>query len=214
MRFDFDTESSILARIARRALPQPSRGSGDYRISGLSGDDSLKLSHLVPASLMPAAVLVGLIMREPEPTVLLTCRAPTLVAQGGDICFVGGKSEPFDRDAADTALREAEEEIGLQREFVQLLGFLPDHLMLASGFAVTPVLACLQPGFELTLNGAEVSEAFELPLRDVLDTRNHVMRRRKFADLEFDVCDIVVAGRRIWGGTAGILTSLHRAVTQ
>ena len=159
----------------------------------------------------PAAVLVPLVARGQVPTVLLTRRTDHLHHHPGQISFPGGRVEDADTSPIDTALRETEEEIGLHRRHVELIGTLPDYLT-GTGFRVTPVVGLVTPPFELTLDAFEVAEAFEVPLSHFLDPANHEQhsivhegRVRQFHAMPYQ-------GYFIWGATAGIIMSLYRVL--
>ena len=159
----------------------------------------------------PAAVLVPLVARGQVPTVLLTRRTDHLHHHPGQISFPGGRVEEADTSPIDTALRETEEEIGLDRRHVELIGTLPDYLT-GTGFRVTPVVGLVTPPFELTLDAFEVAEAFEVPLSHFLDPANHEQhsivhegRVRQFHAMPYQ-------GYFIWGATAGIIMSLYRVL--
>lgn len=164
----------------------------------------------------PAAVLVPLIDRPAGMTVLLTKRTEHLNDHAGQISFPGGRVEPHDRDVVDTALRETEEEIGLARAAVEVVGCL-DTCMTGTGFSVVPVVGMIDSPFELsalTLDSFEVAEAFEVPLEFVLDPTNHERRmavrkgeRREFYVLPFE-------DRYIWGATARMLVNLHEVLQE
>ncbi len=118
-----------------------------------------------------ASVLVPLVMRE-EPTLLLTLRTAHLSTHSGQIAFPGGKRDETDRDAADTALREAEEEIGLARHFVEVIGELPTYTT-GTRFIVTPVVGLVDPAHALAVNPDEVADAFEVPLAFLMTPAHH-----------------------------------------
>jgi 8-oxo-dGTP pyrophosphatase MutT (NUDIX family) len=162
-----------------------------------------------------AAVLVPLVDRPGGVTVLLTHRAAHLSDHAGQISFPGGRCDPEDRDAEDTALREAWEEIGLARHHVEPLGALPDYLT-GTGYSVTPVVALVHPPFDVQLSDDEVAEVFEVPLAFLMDPAHHEMRRfdagpesRRFFAMPYPRQD--GSGTHfIWGATAGMLRNLYR----
>ena len=160
---------------------------------------------------MPAAVLVPVVVRAAAPSILLTKRTDHLHHPPGQISFPGGRVEEADTSPIDTALRETEEEIGLDRRHIELIGTLPDYLT-GTGFRVTPVVGLVTPPFELTLDAFEVAEAFEVPLSHFLDPANHEQhsivhegRVRQFHAMPYQ-------GYFIWGATAGIIMSLYRVL--
>ena len=162
-----------------------------------------------------AAVLVPLIDRPDGMTVLLTQRSEHLTDHAGQVSFPGGRVEPGDRGPADTALREAEEEIGLAPPRVEVVGCL-DICVTGTGFRVVPVVGLIAAPFDiardLTLDAFEVAEAFEVPLAFVLDEAHHERRtaiargaRREFYVLPYQ-------DRFIWGATARMLVNLHEVL--
>ena len=157
----------------------------------------------------PAAVLLGLVARADEPHVILTQRTAHLKDHAGQISLPGGRIEPGDRDAADAALREAREEIGLAPDRVELLGALR-HYDTITGFRIHPVIGWIQPPVALRPDPHEVAEVFELPLSFIVDARNH--RRDSYARngelRHFYV--LPYQNRYIWGATAGILVNFAR----
>jgi 8-oxo-dGTP pyrophosphatase MutT (NUDIX family) len=196
--------------VAKLSNTQPRHEVADWLVPGLSAADSHKYRSLFPATPIPAAVLVPLVERPEGLTVLLTQRATQLRSHAGQISFPGGRIEPSDADPKAAALREAREEIGLDARYVSVIGYLPDHVLL-SGYRVTPVVAFVQPGFELLLDAEEVQDTFEVPLSFVFDPANHRVRRRRFGfgDTEIELCDIPYGDRNIWGATAGMLLTLY-----
>jgi 8-oxo-dGTP pyrophosphatase MutT (NUDIX family) len=145
-----------------RAVPDPTNAVP----AGFSAQDVESIRAFFPAA--PAAVLVPIVEHESGLTVLFTQRATHLKNHAGQISFPGGRVEPTDLNPLEAALRETEEEIGLGREHITFVGYLEPQLVL-SGYWVTPVVAFVQPGFELRLDTREVDSAFEVPLLHILD---------------------------------------------
>lgn len=168
-----------------------------------------------------AAVLVGLVPRDDEITVLFTQRADHLSAHPGQISFPGGRAEAFDTDPVATALREANEEIALARSFVDVIGTMPTYTT-GSGFIVAPVVGLIRPGFTVEPEPGEVAEVFEVPLAFLMNPSNHRRHgvdvetnigvvRREFLSIPFDGINADSQPRRylIWGATAGMLRNLY-----
>jgi 8-oxo-dGTP pyrophosphatase MutT (NUDIX family) len=160
-----------------------------------------------PAPARPAAVLVPVVAREPL-TVLLTERTSHLAAHAGQIAFPGGKPDPSDDGPTETALREAEEEIGLSRQLIETIGFL-DVYRTGTGFAVTPVVGIVRPDFQLKLNENEVAAAFEVPLYFLMNPANHRIDALTLAGRDRRFYAMPYGERYIWGATAGILRNMH-----
>jgi len=194
----------------RLAGSTPRHDVSQWLVPGMFEPISAAQRRLLPQDPVPAAVLIPLIER-PGLTVLFTQRATQLRNHAGQISFPGGRIESADGSPAAAALREAREEIGLAERFVSIIGYLPDHVVI-SGFRITPVVALVQPGFELSLDAKEVQDTFEVPLDYLFDPANHHRHRRRSAisgeELEF--CEIPFGDRNIWGATAGMLLTLYR----
>jgi len=158
----------------------------------------------------PAAVLVPIVDRA-EPTVLFTQRATHLPDHPGQVSFPGGKIDPGDASPLDAALREAEEEIGLERRFVDPLGYL-DLYMTTLGYRIVPTLARVDPGFRLELNRDEVEDVFEVPLAFLMAEENHKLQSREWKGMTRTVYAIPFEERHIWGVTAGILRNLFERI--
>jgi 8-oxo-dGTP pyrophosphatase MutT (NUDIX family) len=158
----------------------------------------------------PAAVLIP-VVDHPQPTVLLTQRAPHLNDHAGQISFPGGKIDATDASPLATALREAEEEIGLSREFIDPIGYL-DLYGTSFGFRILPTVARVRPGFSLHINKSEVDDAFEVPLAFLMDPANHQVHSREFRGMERSYYAMPFAERYIWGATAGILRVLYERI--
>jgi 8-oxo-dGTP pyrophosphatase MutT (NUDIX family) len=154
----------------------------------------------------PAAVLIGL--REGvQPRMVLTVRTDHLHAHAGQVAFPGGRSEPDDGDAIATALRESEEEIGLERELVTPLGYL-DRFETISGFCITPVVARIAADAQLYPAPDEVAEVFEVPLAFFMEPANLRRYTMEFRGYQRSMVEFMHGGHRIWGATAAILLNL------
>jgi 8-oxo-dGTP pyrophosphatase MutT (NUDIX family) len=172
------------------------------------GDHDLNPGETPPsAALRPAAVLVPLIEHKSGWAVLLTQRTAHLSAHAGQISFPGGRIEAADADAVAAALRETEEEVGLARANVSVVGRL-DTYITGTGFEITPIVGIVAPPYTLTIDPYEVAEAFEVPLSYVLDTRNHNRTERESAGRTRVFFVLPYEGRSIWGATAGMLVNL------
>jgi 8-oxo-dGTP pyrophosphatase MutT (NUDIX family) len=208
------SREELIARLARR---QPGRrgfgGSGDpieaaEAREATRGDHDLNPGETPPsAALRPAAVLVPLIDRPEGMTVLLTQRTAHLSAHAGQISFPGGRIEAEDESPIVAALRETEEEVGLPRERVAVIGRL-DTYVTGTGFEITPIVGLIEPPYPLTIDPFEVAEAFEVPLSYVLDPRNHNRTVRESAGRTRVFFVLPYEGRNIWGATAGMLVNL------
>jgi len=159
--------------------------------------------------LRAASVLVPIVAREGEPTVLFTRRTAHLKSHSGQISFPGGRAEAEDPTPERTALRETWEEIGLPAERIELLGRLSDYHT-RTGYRITPVVGVVQPPFELLPDANEVAEVFEVPLEFLLDARNHQRHSREFEGQQRHYFAIPYEDYYIWGATAGMLVNLHR----
>ena len=155
----------------------------------------------------PAAVLVPVIAH-PTPTLLFTQRPQHLTVHSGQISFPGGKHDANDASLEATALREASEEIGLERRDVEVLGFL-DGYQTATGYLIAPVVALVRPTFVATPNPEEVSEVFEVPLSFLMNPGNHQIRTKEYRRKTRQFYVMPYQDRYIWGATAGILRNLY-----
>jgi 8-oxo-dGTP pyrophosphatase MutT (NUDIX family) len=168
--------------------------------------------HPADRSPVPAAVLVPIVNHADSPTLLFTQRTPHLQDHAGQISFPGGRVDEGDADRAATALREAEEELGLPRSRIEILGRLPDHDIL-TGFRVTPVVGWVEPPFELYPDKFEVADVFEVPLAFFLDPANHQRHHRDVRGSLRHFYAMPYGERYIWGATAGMLYSLYCMLT-
>ena len=187
----------------RRRFQQPPRWSPE-----LAGDDRAAEDGGVPRA---AAVLVPLVLRDAGVTVLLTERTAHLHDHAGQISFPGGRVEDTDPDPVSAALRESEEEIGLARARVEVLGHLPVYLTV-TGFEVTPVVGLVAPGFALAPDPFEVAEVFEVPLAFLMDPAHHERRLIQAAEGTRRFYAMPYTANRtffIWGATAAMLRNLY-----
>ena len=156
-----------------------------------------------------AAVLIPVVAHAQGLTLLFTQRTTHLRSHSGQVAFPGGRAEPGDASAEFTALREAEEEIGLAPASVEVLARLPDYRT-RTGFRVTPVVGLLTPPLSLTPDPHEVAEIFEVPLAFLMDQRNCQRRTREFLGQTVGYYVFEYQNRVIWGATAGMLVNLNR----
>lgn len=189
----------------RAALEQgPYAGSvyGDHMLNPDLHD------RIVPDKLHDAAVLVPVVDHGAEATVILTKRAEKLKNHSGQIAFPGGKIDPTDVSPVAAALREADEEIGLDRHFVDVVGRMPDYVT-GSGYRITPVLGIVRPGFQIKINEHEVDNVFEVPLRFLMDPANHRRDSRVFLERERFFYTMPYERWNIWGVTAGVIRTVY-----
>jgi len=186
------TRAEIRARLDARSIGQ--RGNGTPEADNIA-----------------AAVLVPLIERSEGWSVVLTLRSADLADHAGQISLPGGRIDPGDADAPAAALREAEEEIGLARDYVELAGRL-DTWFTGTGFEVTPIVGLVRPPPRFVPDPVEVAEVFEVPLDFILDKRNHQLRARELGGQQRFFWAIPYLNRNIWGATAGMLVNLAEAL--
>jgi 8-oxo-dGTP pyrophosphatase MutT (NUDIX family) len=155
-----------------------------------------------------AAVLVPVVRREPELTVLLTQRTEHMPSHPGQVAFPGGKIDRTDDGPIAAALRESHEETGLAPEFVEPLGFL-DAYQTRTGFRVMPVVSLVRPGFTLVPEPGEVAHIFEVPLRFLMDPKNHQTHSRQWQGVERHFYAMPYGEHYIWGATAGMIRNLY-----
>ena len=204
------TVDEIVRRVGERSrllssglpVPKPPLGS-DFSLNGVIP---------APTIFRPAAVLVPLVRREREITVLLTKRTEEMPSHAGQIAFPGGRRQKEDADARATALRETEEEVGLSRTFVEVIGPV-DPYRTGTGYEITPVVGIVTPGFTLHADPREVADMFEVPLAHFLDENNHRIDSRIWNGRERRYYAMPYGDRYIWGATAGMLKNLQFVLT-
>ncbi len=202
---------TVFARVRQRISPDLGLDALDRAVTPISGDHLLNRWQVTPDFLETtrvAAVLVGLVDRPDGLHVLLTQRTSGLRDHSGQIAFPGGKMDPDDASPAATAMREAGEEVGLPARAVAVLGYLDPYLT-RTGFRIIPVVARVTPPFDLSINPAEVVEAFEVPFAHLMSAANHQLRERTWQAQTWQFYAMDHGGRTIWGITAGILRILY-----
>jgi 8-oxo-dGTP pyrophosphatase MutT (NUDIX family) len=202
--------------IVRRVRERSARLSSGLPVDPPPLANDLYLSGLAAApsqSWRPAAVLVPLVKRAPGVTVLLTQRTDDMPSHAGQIAFPGGRRQADDADAVATALRETEEEVGLARQFVEVVGAI-DHYRTGTGYEITPIIGMVTPGFTLHADPREVADVFEVPLEHFLDEVNHKIGKRMHNGQERRYYEMPYGERYIWGATAAMLKNLHFILTR
>lgn len=190
--------------------PAPSTPEEDMHwLAGASPEVVASVRATLTTRRTPAAVLVPLVERPAGMTVLLTQRATTLKDHAGQISFPGGRMEESDASMIETAQRETEEEIGLAREHIEILGRMPDYLT-GTGYKMAPVVGLVTPPFELKPDPREVAEVFEVPLAFLMDGVNHQRRVIELPKQSVSRTFYAIQYQHyfIWGATAAILRNL------
>src|SRR5215468_3980587 len=204
--------AEFFARARRRLSLDVPPALRDPTAPAVRGDLDLDPESWTKAGVIaakPAAVLIPVVDRL-TPTVILTQRTADLPSHPGQIAFPGGKIDG-EETPAGAALREAEEEIGLAPTLVEPLGYL-DLYLTFSGFRILPMVARIEPDFELTLNRSEVAEAFEVPLDYLMRPENYQRKSRDWKGIVRHYYEIPYRNRYIWGVTAGILRNLYERI--
>lgn len=168
-------------------------------------------SYLDDVTLRDAAVLLPVTPRPGGATMMLTRRTDHLTAHAGQVAFPGGKIDRGDDGPVAAALREAEEEIGLDARLVEPLGLLDPYIS-NSGYRIFPVVAVVDPGAPLTPNPDEVADVFEVPLAFLMSPENHVLETRPWRGADRRYYAMPFGPWRIWGVTAGIIRLFHDQV--
>jgi 8-oxo-dGTP pyrophosphatase MutT (NUDIX family) len=198
--------ADFLARARARLLGDAPSPGGPASFGDHTVDPSI-VEFFAGQAPRSAAVLIPVVDRD-EPTILLTRRTEILRAHKGQIAFPGGRMDADDPSPLATALREAEEEIGLAPRHVDLLGYL-DLYRTVSGYCIVPVVGLVTPPFALTVNPAEVDHVFEVPLAFLMNPANHRRETREWQGRQRRYMAMPYEEHYIWGVTAGILANLH-----
>lgn len=186
--------------------------TGSTSVPRRRGDADLNPGYEAAEPLIPAAVLIPVVENRGDLSVLFTRRTEDLPDHPGQISFPGGRVEPDDDGPETAALRETEEEIGLDRGHVLVLGKL-DEYVTRTGFSVTPFVGMVSPPFDLTPDSREVAETFEVPLDFLLDPANHQRHERVIDGHDRHFYAFAYKQYYIWGATAGMLINLHQRLT-
>ncbi len=194
--YDFRERAARAERLSQGIIYGDHRLNPDFR------------EALAGSTLRDAAVLIGLQLHGDEVRVILTQRSEQMRAHAGQVAFPGGTIDEDDLSHHHAALREAEEEIGLRPDDVEVIGQLPDYLT-GSGFRIKPVLGLVNANVALTINPDEVAAVFDVPLSFLMDPTNHQRQSRVWQGIERHYYVIQYEDRMIWGVTAGIVRMLY-----
>ena len=196
--------------IVRRVRERSARLASGLPVATAPIGSDFSLSGVVPAPEIwkPAAVLVPLVNRVEGVTVLLTQRTADMPSHAGQIAFPGGRRATGE-DAVAAALRETEEEVGITRTFVDVVGAV-DLYRTGTGFEITPIVGILSPGFTVRADPREVADVFEVPLEHFLDEVNHKLDSREYQGRQRRYYAMPYGERYIWGATAGMLRNFYR----
>jgi len=156
-------------------------------------------------------VLIPLVARDDGVTMLLTQRTNHLAHHPGQVSFPGGHVDPGDGSPEETALRETEEEVGIDRRHIEIIGRLADYRT-RTGFAIAPVVGVVTPPFDVSPDPHEVAEVFEVPLTFLMDSDNHERHSREYKGATRQFYAMPYNGFYIWGATAGMLVDLHNVL--
>ena len=204
----------LVDEIVRRVRERSTRLASGLPVTALPVDSDFQMNGIVPTQdkYRAASVLVPIVNRTPEITILLTQRTEDMPSHAGQVAFPGGRRQENDADAVATALRETEEEVGLDRKFVDVIGSY-DLYRTGTGYEITPVVGIVTPGFTTRADPREVADVFEVPLDHFLDAGNHRIDSRMAQGRERRFYAMPYGQRYIWGATAGMLKNLQFILT-
>jgi len=208
-KFKYTTDE--LRRLAKCALRQEVPASAfDFSLPSGRSDFDLNPDYCEDLSVAPraAAVLIAIINHENGAQVLLTRRPENMASHPGQVAFPGGKVEKSDDSIIAAALREANEEVGLDPSLVDIVGYL-DTYQTGSGFRITPVVGLVPSTYQLELDRREVDEAFEVPLEFLMTVENHQKHSRVWQGKNRAYYAMPYGDKFIWGATAGMLINFY-----
>jgi 8-oxo-dGTP pyrophosphatase MutT (NUDIX family) len=204
----------LVDEIVRRVRERSTRLASGLPVSALPVGSDFQLNGLAPTQekYRAASVLVPIVNRTPDVTILLTQRTEDMPSHAGQVAFPGGRRQDNDIDAVATALRETEEEVGLDRKFIEVIGAF-DRYRTGTSYEITPIVGIVTPGFTVRADPREVADIFEVPLAHFLDEKNHRIDSRMAQGRERRFYAMPYEGRYIWGATAGMLKNLQFILT-
>lgn len=204
----------LVDEIVQRVRERSTRLASGLPVAALPVGSDFSLNGIVPTpeKYRAASVLVPIVARTPDITILLTQRTEDMPSHAGQVAFPGGRRQESDADAVATALRETEEEVGLDRRFIDVIGSY-DHYLTGTGYEITPVVGIVTPGFTTRADPREVADVFEVPLDHFLNEANHRIDSRQAQGRERRFYAMPYGQRYIWGATAGMLKNLQFILT-
>ena len=204
----------LVDEIVQRVRERSTRLASGLPVTALPVGSDFQMNGIVPTQdkYRAASVLVPIVNRTPDVTILLTQRTEDMPSHAGQVAFPGGRRQDNDADAVATALRETEEEVGLDRSFVDVIGSY-DLYRTGTGYEITPVVGIVTPGFTTRADPREVADVFEVPLDHFLDVANHRIDSRMAQGRERRFYAMPYGQRYIWGATAGMLKNLQFILT-
>jgi len=199
----------LVDEIVRRVRERSARLASGLPVPALPVGSDFSLNGIVPVpeKYRAASVLVPIVNRVSEVTILLTQRTADMPSHAGQVAFPGGRREERDADAVATALRETEEEVGIDRRYVEVIGSY-NHYRTGTSYEITPIVGIVTPGFTIRADPREVADVFEVPLAHFLDEKNHRIDSRMADGRERRFYAMPYGQRYIWGATAGMLKNL------
>ncbi|KAF0172433.1 MAG: CoA pyrophosphatase [Hyphomonadaceae bacterium] len=201
MSFDADFEARLRTRLDPLDALAHGVARSDFDLNPNVAPDDVPLT--------PAAVLVPIIRRARGYTMLLTLRTSSMPTHAGQVSFPGGRIQADDEGPVSAALRETLEETGLSREFIAPVGGFGTYRT-GTNYRITPVVALVEPGFELKPDPREVDDVFETPVAFLMDAANHERHAREWQGRRREYYAMPWEGRYIWGATAGMIKALHQ----